>query len=93
MKLKTLAFALACGIFWALGMLIITLWPYFSGFLPFVGVHGESMKYMMMDIYPFYHYGIWYREASGVLWGFADGFVGGLVFAYLYNLMVDKVKK
>lgn len=91
MKLKLLAFALACGILWAFGMLIITLYPYMSGAT--FGMHGQSMKFMMMDWYPFYHYGVWYREAAGVLIGFVDGFVGGLIFAWLYNLLVDKVKK
>jgi hypothetical protein len=26
----------------------------------------------------------------GLLWGLVDGFIGGLVFAWLYNLLVPK---
>jgi hypothetical protein len=56
-------------------------------------MHGNAMRFMMMDLYPFYHLGHWYTPLVAVLMGFVDGFLGGLIFGYLYNYVAETVKK
>jgi len=92
MKFKPLSLGLAFGIFWGLGMLFINYYPVLTSMLPWQ-MHGNAMRFMMMDIYPFYHLGHWYTPFVAVLMGFADGFLGGLIFGYLYNYLAEKVKK
>lgn len=93
MKFKPLALGLTSGIFGAVYMLIITYYPVITGMIPAVGMKGSSMRFIMADMYPFYNYGIWYRELAGVVFGFIDCFIAGLLFAYLYNALANKLKK
>ncbi|MFA6992151.1 MAG: hypothetical protein WC269_02610 [Candidatus Gracilibacteria bacterium] len=93
MKFKPLALGLACGFFWAVGMLLIHYYPVLtSGFQSFP-MQGNSMRFMMADLYPFYRLGVWYAPITAVVMGFIDGFLGGLIFGYLYNYLAEKVKK
>ena len=83
MKLSIKAFALSAAIIWALCLfMVITLNmvtdSYGSEFLTVVG-----------SIYPGYHQGTGISSIIiGSLYGFVDAGIGGLVFAWLYNLLV-----
>ena len=73
MKLNVLAFGLTCALVWGLGLLAITWW-----IIVFEGQTGEETAL-----------GLVYRGFNisavgsiiGLAWGFADGLVGGVVFA------------
>jgi len=85
MRLNIKALTIAVALVWGGAVLIVELlhliWPSYGG--AFLGV--------IASIYPGYH-------ATGSLWdmvkglGYAvvDGGIGGLVFAWLYNLLISK---
>ena len=80
MKLSIKGLALTSAILWGIAMLGMGLanlvW----------GSYGQQFLQMMASVYPGYHA---IRSVSGVivgtLYGFADGLIGGAVFAWLYN--------
>lgn len=82
MKLDIKAFALACGIIWGLGMLVITWWV-----IAFEGVTGDptalGVIYRGYNISPT-------GSIIGLVWGFFDGVIGGAIFAWLYNLLAAR---
>lgn len=87
MKLHTMAFALTAGILWAIGVFLFTWWMILLG----DGAIGErvpifSDMYLMYRITPM-------GSIVGMLWGFLDGAIGGLVFAWMYNFLVMKMKR
>lgn len=92
MKFKPLALGLSCGILWGVCMLGINYYPVLTSYLPWE-MHGNAMRFMMMDLYPFYHLGHWYTPLVALGMGFLDGFFGGLIFGYLYNYLAGKIKK
>ncbi|MBQ26542.1 MAG: hypothetical protein CMH81_00140 [Nitrospiraceae bacterium] len=78
------AFALACGIFWGLGLFILTWWiiffePHVIGEKTFIGY-----VYRGYTISPL-------GSIIGLMWAFVDGIVGGAIFAWLYNLISRRV--
>lgn len=79
MKLNVKAFALTCGIFWGLGLFLITWWIFL-----FEGSSGELLGighvYRGFKITPL-------GSVFGLIWGFFDGLVCGAIFAWLYNLL------
>jgi len=85
MKLNIKAFALACGLMWGFGLFALTWW--------IIAFEGATREVTMI--------GWLYRGYSvspagsfiGLVWAFADGLVGGLVFAWLYNLLADKLTR
>lgn len=83
MKLNVKAFALTCGIIWALGMFFLTWW-----IIAFDGITHEHLfigrLYRGYDISPL-------GSVVGLLWGFVDAFIGGAVTAWLYNLIVTRL--
>lgn len=85
MKLSVKAVALSAAILWALCLfMVITLNmvtdSYGSEFLSVVG-----------SIYPGYHPGTGVPSIIiGSLYGFVDAGIGGLVFAWLYNLFTKE---
>lgn len=85
MKLCTCTFAIAAAILWSLAVLLVGLanlqWP----------SYGQEFLAVVASIYPGYKAtgvgsGIG-NVVVGALYALLDGFVGGLVFAWLYNLM------
>jgi hypothetical protein len=82
MKLNVKAFALACGLMWGFGLFFITWW--------IIAFEGATHQVMLI--------GLLYRgynisplgSVIGLLWAFPDGFVGGAIFAWLYNLFVQR---
>ncbi|MGB8469161.1 MAG: hypothetical protein WCD71_03275 [Candidatus Sulfotelmatobacter sp.] len=80
MKLNTKALALTSAILWGLAMLVTSLanliW----------GNFGQQFLQTMSSGYPGYHATRSITEVIvGTLYGAVDGFVGGAVFAWLYN--------
>jgi hypothetical protein len=80
MKLNTLALALTSGILWGLAMLVMTLANLVSG------SYGQQFLQLMSSVYPGYHATRSIGEVIvGTLYGAADGFIGGAIFAWVYN--------
>lgn len=77
MKLNVLAFALTCGIIWGVGLFLITWW-----LIAFGGEIAEptfiGRVYLGYRISPL-------GSIIGLVWAFADGFIAGAIFAWLYN--------
>ncbi len=78
MKLNVKAFALACGLIWGLGLCALTWW-----IIAFEGATGEAT--LIGKVYRGYNISPW-GSLIGLGWAFADGLIGGLVFAWIYNL-------
>jgi len=80
MRLDTRAFALTCGLIWGLGLLVLTWWV-----MLFEGATRDML--LIGHLYRGYNISP-AGSVIGMLWGLADGFVGGAVFAWLYNAFV-----
>ena len=82
MKLNVRAFSLTCGIVWGVGLFLLTWW-----IIAFEGVTGEvtliGRLYKGYRISPL-------GSIIGLIWAFADGLIGGAVFAWLYNLFAGR---
>jgi hypothetical protein len=83
MKFSTKGLALTSGILWGLAMLVVgvanLIW---SGY-------GQQFLQIMSSVYPGYHATRSIAEVIvGTLYGVVDGFIGGAVFAWLYNQFV-----
>jgi len=83
MKLSVKALAFTSAVLWGLAMLAMGLanliW----------GSYGQEFLQMMSSVYPGYHASRTLAEvAVGTLYGIVDGFIGGAVFAGLYNQFV-----
>lgn len=83
MKLNVKAFALACGLIWGLGLFGLTWW-----IIAFEGTTGEIT--IIGHIYRGYTVSP-VGSLVGLVWAFADGLIGGAIFAWLYNLLAGKV--
>ncbi len=85
MKLDIKAFGLSCGLIWGLGLFVLTWW-----IIAFEGATGEitmiGRLYRGYSITPV-------GSLIGLVWAFADGLIGGLIFAWLYNLLAGKLQK
>ncbi len=82
MKLNVRAFALTCGLVWGIGLFALTWW--------IIAFDGASKDVTMIGrLYRGYTIS---PEGSiiGLLWAFADGSVGGAIFAWLYNRLLGK---
>jgi hypothetical protein len=82
MKLDVKAFAITCAIIWGLGIFALTWW-----IIAFDGATGErtliGLVYRGYTISPL-------GSLIGLVWGFFDALVGGAIFAWLYNRLVDR---
>lgn len=81
MKLHLKSFALACGITWALGVLGM-------GWIAATG-YGASFVSAIGNFYIGYSVGF-VGGIIGGIWAFFDAFIGGAIFAWIYNLLVGK---
>ncbi|MFQ5994779.1 MAG: bacteriophage holin [Acidiferrobacterales bacterium] len=82
MKLNVMAFALTFGVIWGLGVFMLTWW-----IIAFDGVTGEIT--MLGRVYRGYSVSPM-GSIIGLVWGFVDAFIGGAIFAWLYNLLVRR---
>lgn len=83
MKLNVWAFALALAIFWSLAVFLLTLWV-----MLFEGATGEVT--VLGHIYRGYNISM-AGSFIGLVWGFFDGLICGLIFAWLYNLLAGSL--
>lgn len=83
MKLNVKALALASGLIWGVGLFILTWWV-----IMFDGATGEATLigrlYRGYSISPA-------GSVIGLVWGLADGAIGGAIFAWLYNQLADRL--
>jgi len=82
MKLDLRAFAITCSLVWGFGLFFLTWW-----IIMLDGPTGEvtliGRLYRGYSISPT-------GSVIGLLWALVDGFVGGAVFAWLYNWIVAR---
>lgn len=84
MKLNVFAFAVTCALVWGFGVFICVWWIIaFDGQGVDPGVFGHV--YRGLSITPM-------GSVIGLVWALADGFFGGLIFAWLYNLLTGRSK-
>ena len=83
MKLDVMRFGFAMAVMWG-GIVLLAgianlLWPTYA---------AEFLK-LVDSIYPGYHFGQWGLGGVivGALYGLIDGFIIGVIFAWLYNFL------
>ena len=86
MKLNVKALGLAAGLLWGGGILVVGLAATYLKVQEGSSWYGKDFLLAMASIYPGYR-GTPEMGASviGALYGFVDGLVGGMIFAWLYN--------
>lgn len=84
MRLNVRAFALAFGIWWGVGLFLLTWWVIAVG----GSTPGEptfiGRIYTGYEISPL-------GSVIGLVWGFFDGLIAGAIFAWLYNVLATKL--
>jgi hypothetical protein len=78
MRLKPLALGLAGGILWGASVFAATLW------ILIIGSSGVTLA-LLGKFYVGFSVSI-VGAFIGLLWGFADGFIAGLILGWLYNI-------
>jgi len=85
MKLNVKAFALTSALVWGFGLFCITWW-----IIAFDGATGQTTLigrlYRGYNISPS-------GSFIGLIWALGDGFIGGAIFAWLYNVIAARVSK
>lgn len=83
MRLNIRAFGATCALWWGFGLFILTWWVIWTG----GAGGGPSLLERVYIGYAITPAG----SVIGLAWGLVDGFVGGIIFAWLYNLLGAKV--
>ena len=80
MKLDVRAFALTCGLLWGIGLFLLTWWIiFFDG--PTTDPTFLGRIYRGYTLTPL-------GSLVGLAWAWVDGFIGGAIFAWLYNRLL-----
>lgn len=80
MRLNIKAFGLACGIVWGLCVFLLTWWIlYFEG--------NDAGPVFLSRVYRGYTLSP-VGSLIGLVWGTIDGWIGGLIFAWVYNTLI-----
>jgi hypothetical protein len=82
MKLNVKALALTCGLIWGFGLMILTWW-----IMLFEGATGDVTCIGL--VYRGYNISL-LGSVLGLLWGFADGLIGGAIFGWVYNFLAGR---
>jgi hypothetical protein len=83
MKLDIRAFAWSCGLIWGVGLPLLTWW--------IIAFEGPSLEPTWLGrVYRGYSL-TFVGSLYGALWAFVDGVVGGALFAWVYNLIEERV--
>jgi len=88
MKLNVKALALASGLFWGLGLFLITWWIILLDGSADTAAKGYTPPFLGL-VYRGYAFTA-LGSIIGLAWAFVDGLIGGAVFAWLYNLLCGK---
>jgi hypothetical protein len=81
---SVLAFALAAGITCA-------AWMFLIGIMAWLFNWGHPFVQIAATVYPGYD-ASFLGSLTGALWGFVDCFIGGAVFAWVYNMFSRNCK-
>ncbi len=85
MRLSVKSFAMAIGLIWGGAVLLVgianLIWP----------SYGVAFLELAASIYPGYDIGGIGSVIVGTLYALIDGFIGGAIFAWLYNLLVPGI--
>ncbi len=84
MRLNVKAFALTCALLWGLGLFFITWW-----IILFEGQQAETGS-LIARVYRGFAFTT-VGSLIGFAWAFVDGLIGGMIFAWLYNLLARKM--
>ena len=84
MKLDVKAFGLTNGLIWGLGAFLLTWWV-----IIFDGPSCDPV--FIAKVYRGYSI-TWSGSLIGLTWGFFDGLILGVVFAWLYNRLAGSAK-
>ena len=82
MKLNAKSLSLTCGILWGITVFLGTIW------LLIIGASGKTIS-LLSAVYYGYQFSIG-GAFIGLIWGFVDGAICGLIFAYVYNFFLPK---
>ena len=74
------SFAIACGVTWGLAVAVLALAAGLFGW-------GVALALILQDLYLGFGPSI-VGAIAGAVWGFANGFVFGMIVAWLYNRML-----
>ncbi len=85
MRLNVKATAAAFGLIWGLGLFAITWW-----IILFEGSAGQGN--ILTQIYRGYSISPM-GSLIGLIWGLIDGFIGGAIFAWLYNVFAARFQE
>ena len=82
MRLNIKGFALTCGLVWGFGLFLLTWW-----IIAFEGPSADptfiGRVYRGYTLSPT-------GSFIGLMWALVDGFIGGAVFAWLYNFITGR---
>lgn len=78
MKLSAKGLGLSMGVLWGVTLFVSTLVAVYSGYL------SDQLSTMIVGVYPWYELSL-AGAFIGLGEGFVDGFVGGVILAWLYN--------
>lgn len=85
MKLNVMACGLACSLVWGVGLFLATWWM-----MAFDGATGEptiiGKFYRGYAVSPV-------GSLVGLVWALVDGFIGGAILAWLYNVIAARSAK
>ena len=81
-KMSVRTLGLTLGIFWGASMFFLAWWMMFTG-------NAEGPITLLERIYIGYNFTPM-GSVIGAVWGFVDGGIAGIIFAWLYNLIDRK---
>jgi hypothetical protein len=79
------AFALTCGILWAVVLVVVTWWV--------IVLEGSSADPTLISRVYRGHAFTPLGSLVGGLWGLVDGLIGGAVFAWVYNVIASRMSR
>jgi hypothetical protein len=83
MRFNVKAFAFACALIWGFGLFAMTWW--------IIAFQGQTHQATVIgELYRGYNVSA-IGSVIGLAWAFADGLVGGAIFAWLYNALTNRV--
>ncbi len=85
MKLDVKALALACGLLWGFGLLLMTWW------IILLDGSSDTPTFIARGVYRGYGF-TFVGSLVGFVWAFVDGLIGGAVLAWVYNAIAGKAK-